>query len=454
MTFHVHLSQLGRILDRPESDLGNYPPDLPLSGITTDSRVVGPGQVFLALRGEFFDGHDFVNSAIDRGAGAVIVDRPLSGEFPGEVPRFVVEDTLASYQKIARWWRERFSIPVIAVTGSVGKTTTKELISAALGTGGNVHKTTANYNNEIGVPKTLLELDDRHDSAVIEMGMRGPGEIALLARIARPTIAVITNVGTAHIGRLGSEEAIAAAKCELLAEMPDTGLAIFPRDHPLLQRAAARVWKGETLTYGLESGDLVGRLIAPDMVRVDGMDFPLPLPGRHNALNFLAAIAVAKVLGYDLTPLTARIAVDLPGGRSKQYRLEPDILLLDETYNAGLESMLAALELLKETSGTRHIAVLGAMKELGEFSDEYHRRVGEKAKKLGIDRLFVLVDDPAASAIAEGSIGIETECFPDRDSLTERLREILRAGDRVLLKASHSVGLNRVVETLVSQGDR
>jgi UDP-N-acetylmuramoyl-tripeptide--D-alanyl-D-alanine ligase len=450
MPFHLSLSQLSEIIGFPSLETGEKLEAFLGNGITTDSRILEPGQVFLALRGESFDGHDFVDRAIERGAIALIVDHQVSLASPRKIPVFLVKNTLETYQQLARWWRDRFSIPVIAVTGSVGKTTTKELIASVLATQGKVHKTIANYNNEIGVPKTLLELEESHTSAVIEMGMRGPGEIALLSQITRPTIAVITNVGTAHIGRLGSEEAIAAAKCELLEEMPPTGMAIFHHDNPLLLRTATRVWRGRTLTYGLEGGDLVGHLIAPDILRVDGEDFPLPLPGRHNALNYLGAIAVAKVLGYDLTPLRSGLTVTLPGSRSRRYPLAPDILLLDETYNAGLESMLAALELLQETPGKRHIAVLGAMKELGEFSDQLHRRVGERVKKLGIDRLFVLVDDPIAQAIAEGAIGIETDCFVTREELIQGVREILAAGDRVLFKASNSVGLNAVVEAIAA----
>lgn len=450
MPFHSSLCHLGEIIGFPPIGNGEKFVDRPVGEIVTDSRTLKPGQVFLALRGEAFDGHDFVDTAIQKGASALIVDRPVSVKSPSEIPIFLVTNTLETYQKLATWWRGLWSIPAIAVTGSVGKTTTKELIAAVLGTGGRVHKTTANYNNEIGVPKTLLELDESHSAAVIEMGMRGPGEIALLARITRPTIAVITNAGTAHIGRLGSEEAIAAAKCELLAEMPDTGVAIFNADIPLLRTTAARVWKGKTLTYGLENGELRGELVNPDTLRVEGEDFPLPLPGRHNALNYLAAIAVAKVLEYDITPLKAGLAVNLPGSRSRRYELAPDILLLDETYNAGLESMLAALELLRETPGKRRIAVLGTMKELGEFSGELHRRVGERAVKLGIDRLFILVDDPAALGIARGAIGIDTECFATREELARALRENLTEGDRVLFKASNSVGLNAVVGAIVA----
>ena len=231
------------------------------SKIQTDSRSLKFGEVFVALRGEQFDGHEFVSLAIKQGAIAAIVDRQFPIDVEQELPLLQVENTLQAYQKIASWWREQFEIPVIAVTGSVGKTTTKELIGAVLETQGKVHKTQANFNNEIGVPKTLLELGSEHDYAVIEMAMRGLGEIALLCQLARPTVGVITNVGTAHIGRLGSEEAIAQAKCELLAQMSPTGVAVLNHDNSRLITTAATVWQGQTLTYGLQGGNLQGRLI-------------------------------------------------------------------------------------------------------------------------------------------------------------------------------------------------
>jgi UDP-N-acetylmuramoyl-tripeptide--D-alanyl-D-alanine ligase len=446
MTLQIPLTQIREIIDAKTQNIVDNYQGINVTGITTDSRRVAEGEIFLALAGENFDGHNFVETAIEKGAIAAIVQKQILTNSSKQIPQFQVKNSLEAYQKLARWWRDRFNIPVIAVTGSVGKTTTKELISSVLSIQSNVHKTQANYNNEIGVPKTLLQLESSHDFAVIEMAMRASGEIALLAQITRPTVGMITNVGTAHIGRLGSEEAIAQAKCELLAEMPNTSIAILNHDNPLLQKTAAKVWQGETISYGLEGGDLKGELIDSQTLRVEGKDFPLPLSGRHNALNYLGALAVAKVLNVDWTPLMQGLTVNLPGGRSRRYDMPHDISILDETYNAGLESMLAALHLLKETPGKRHIAVLGTMKELGERSPQFHRQVGEKVKELGIEQLFVLVDDPETEAIAEGALGISSECFQDRDELVKRLIEIAQSGDRILFKASNSVGLNRVVE--------
>ena len=432
----------------------------PIKGITTDSRSLQPGEAFLALSGERFDGHQFVEQAIAQGAVCAIVNSDFAARHP-DWPLLAVADTLAAYQAIAHWWRQQFKIPIIGVTGSVGKTTTKELIAAVLSTQGNVLKTQANYNNEIGVPKTLLQIDHRHDYAVVEMAMRGRGEIALLSQIAAPTIGLITNVGTAHIGRLGSEQAIAEAKCELLAEMPKDSIAILNHDNPRLIQTAASVWSGKTVTYGLTGGDLSGKLVDPQTLQVEGIELKLPLPGSHNALNFLAALAVWKVLQPKNTPpqqlyqsLKTGLNVVLPAGRAKRYDLDNDVVILDETYNAGLESMKAALQLLAQTPGKRHIAVLGTMKELGEKSAEFHHQIGQLTHELNLDALFILAEIPEATAMATGAVGLPFIEIEDIESetahynLTQQLIEFIQPGDRILLKASHSVGLNQVVEQL------
>lgn len=444
MACQLSLTKLVDILGAKSLNLSTEMAASCFTAITTDTRQLKPGSLFVALRGENFDGHDFAKLAIEKGAIAVIIDRHAETQLQG-VPQLQVEDTLVAYQQIARWWRDQFSIPVIAVTGSVGKTTTKELIAAVLSTSGKVLKTQANYNNEIGVPKTLLELGAEHDYAVIEMGMRGLGEIALLSQIARPTVSVITNVGTAHIGLLGSEQAIANAKCELLAEMPTTSVAVLNYDNQRLLNTAATVWQGKTITYGLEGGDLEGKLISPQTLEVAGIKLPVPLAGRHNALNYLGALAVATVVGVDWTPLTGGLTVELPSGRAQRYDLPNDLVILDETYNAGLESMLAALQLLAGTPGGRHIAVLGTMKELGRRSPEFHQQVGELAQRLNLDALLILVDDPEAKAIASGAQTLVAECFASHEALVKRLVELVQPGDRLLFKASRSVGLDRVV---------
>ena len=464
----VTLFQLTEILTTTKVTGFHTPEKTLITSINTDTRNLQPGEGFLALRGNNFDGHNFVGEAIEKGASCVIVEQEYTlnseiEQLSNNIPILQVENTLKAYQKIARWWRDRFDIPVISVTGSVGKTTTKELIAEVLATQGKVMKTEANYNNEIGVAKTLLQLSNEENYAVVEMAMRGPGEIAELTHIANPTIGLITNVGTAHIGRLGSVEAIAEAKCELLREMSDSSIAILNYDNQRLIETAAKVWSGETFTYGLEGGNLQGKLIDSQTINVEGVDLPLPLPGSHNASNYLAALAVLKVLhGKDIStktlfePLTNNFSVQLPGSRAKRYDLENDIVILDESYNAGLESMIAALNLLAETPGKRHIAVLGTMKELGNKSILFHQQVGNVVKNLNIDGLFILADFEEAKAMATGAASLQFIKVENitadnaHHNLAKYLQEFLQPGDRVLFKASHSVELNKVVELLIN----
>ena len=418
-----------------------------VAGVTTDTRTVQPGELFVALEGETFNGHNFVAQAIERGAIAAIVRKGVIPE-AANLPLLAVDDTLVAYQTLARWWRRQCGIRVVAITGSVGKTTTKEIIAAALAQFGSVLKTQANYNNEVGVPKTLLGLTTDHDYAVVEMGMRGPEEIALLARIAVPNVALITNVGTAHIGRLGSREAIAQAKCELLQELPPASIAVLNHDDALLMNAAAAVWSGQQMTYGLAGGDVCGELIG-DKVLVEGVAIPLPLPGRHNALNLLGAIATLKALSLDWAKLAPGFTVSMPAGRAQRHHLPNDIVLLDETYNAGAEAMVAAIQLLADQPGTRRIAVLGTMKELGDQSIALHRHVGEAVVAQGLDRLLILADPNEAEAMAAGAKAVPTEQFESHERLAARLREMVRGGDRILFKASRSVEMDKVVDQLL-----
>ena len=416
--------------------------------ITTDSRQLEPNSLFVALVGERFDGHDFVPGAIADGALTALVQQDWLQGQPHPPAVLPVADTLAAYQGLGQWWRQQQRAAIVAITGSVGKTTTKELVAAALGTQGTVLKTQANFNNEIGVPKTLLQLQPHHDFGVIEMGMRGPGEIALLSRIAHPDVAVITNVGTAHLGRLGSEQAIADAKCELLAELPPQAIAVLNHDNARLMATAQGVWAGRTLTFGLEGGDIQGQWFGDQTLVVQGVPLPLPLPGRHNALNWLAAIAVMVALDLDWRVLAQGLTVALPAGRARQIPLGEDIVLLDETYNAGFESMSAALQLLAQTPGQRHIAVLGTMKELGDCSLDLHHRLGTVVQQLGIDQLLILADPDEALALVEGAGPVPSQSFTDHGSLVAALKGMLQPGDRVLLKASRSVGLDQVVTVL------
>jgi len=427
--------------------------NIEIRGVISDSRKLKAGQLFVALTGENFDGHGFVANAIAHGAVAAIVTHEwASSESLKGLPILAVNDPLVAYQDLARWWRSQFQRPVVSVTGSVGKTTTKEIIASMLACyvapDKQVHKSQANHNNDIGVAQTLLAIaPEQHDFVVVEMGMRGLGEIERLAKIALPTVSVITNVGTAHIGRLGSREAIIQAKCELLAETPPTGTAILNADNPLLLEAASKVWQGKTITYGLGIGDVNGELI-DDKLHVDNLTWDLPLPGRHNALNFLAGLAVLKALNLDWQRTIQGIGkLDLPFGRAQLYELPQDVIILDETYNASPEGMLAALRQLADMPAKRHWAVLGTMKELGEMSTQLHNQIGEAISKLGIEGAIILADGEADAILAgaNGSLKYAIACQSYED-VTQALLQKVGSGDRILFKASRSVGMDQVVE--------
>ncbi|MBE9062435.1 UDP-N-acetylmuramoyl-tripeptide--D-alanyl-D-alanine ligase [cf. Phormidesmis sp. LEGE 11477] len=445
--FRASLGEIAKVLAVAPAACVGIDTQKVVTGVTTDTRMVQSGELFVALVGETFDGHDFASQAIAKGAIAAIVQ---PGMLPESVsfPRIEVTDTLSAYQILGRWWRSQCAPPVVAITGSVGKTTTKELVAAALSQFGTVLKTQANYNNEIGVPKTLLELTSEHDYAVIEMGMRGLEEIALLTQIARPTVALITNVGTAHIGRLGSREAIAQAKCELLRELPTDGTAVLNHDDARLMATAAKFWSGAQITYGLEGGDVQGQIVGSDII-IDGLKIPMPLQGRHNALNLLGAIATLKALNLDWRQLSQGFSVSMPAGRSQRHSLPNDILLLDETYNAGTEAMIAALQLLADQPGSRHIAVLGTMKELGAQSVDLHRAIGETVARLNLDRLLILADPDEAEAMAVGAKSVPAQQFKDHNELAQCLKAQLKPGDRVLFKASRSVEMDKIVDQLL-----
>jgi UDP-N-acetylmuramoyl-tripeptide--D-alanyl-D-alanine ligase len=448
----------------------NIDPNAEFDGICTDSRKLQAGQLFVALVGENFDGHEFVAQAIAQGAVAAVVQ---SDRFSNEsdLPLLIVPDTIAAYQAIALWWRLQCNLPVVAVTGSAGKTTTKELIAALLSyytdPGKSVHKSAANYNNDIGVAQTLLGIDPNHHSfVVVEMGMRGPGEIARLARVAQPTVSVITNIGTAHIGRLGSQAAIAAAKCELLELTPPDGIAVLNGEDRLLLQTASGVWHGNIVTYGLcdrthsmGSSDFDGRInskivgeLKGDTLRVREMTWQMPLTGRHNALNFLASLGVLQSLGLDwqIAHQSAAQGIknfSLPSGRAQVHHLKDDVLILDETYNASPEATIAALNLLASTPGRRRWAILGTMKELGAMSNLLHTKIGETVAGLGIDRLLVLFDGEADAILlgAGDRLSLGKGCTSHAEIVATLLR-LVEPGDRLLFKASRSVGMDLAVQ--------
>ena len=431
--------------------------------ICTDSRQLSGGDLFLPLIGERFDGHGFLAAALKAGAAALTAQAGhlapasqasvLAAAAAAHVPLWLVPDTLQAYQDLAGLWRLQLAAPVVAVTGSAGKTTTRELIRSALAPLGPIWASSGNENNDVGVPLTLLGAGPDQAALVVEMGMRGLGEIERLSRCASPDVAVITNIGTAHIGRLGSREAIATAKCEIVAGLRPDGLVVIPAGDPLLDRALARVWSGRVVRVALQgegheaAADLVGTFDCQgEILELAGVALPVPLEGVHHARNLMLAMAVARELG--LEPERWRpLQVDLPGGRSRRLQ-QNGLLILDETYNASPEAVLAALELLAQQPG-RRFAVLGTMLELGEQSLALHRSVAERARQLDLDGLVIVDQGEEGAAMVEAATGLsrlrQVDC---PEAAAEPLQQWLQPGDVLLLKASRGVALERLIPLL------
>ena len=431
--------------------LGPSPdPDMALGRICTDSRSLQPGDFFVPLVGESFDGHRFLAQLPALGAQAAVVGQSWLNPVPSDLLHWRVDDTLQAYQQLALLHRRALGQPVVAVTGSAGKTTTRELIRAALAPLGPVHCSEGNNNNDIGVPLTVLSADTHHRALVIEMGMRGPGEIERLSRCTEPDVAVITNIGTAHIGRLGSREAIAAAKCEITAALKADGVVVIPAGDALLETALSKVWSGRVLRVRLAddasvAADCIGAVDAGQL-EVGGHRLPLPLEGCHNARNCLLALAVADQLGVSSTSLNA-MEVSVPGGRNRRL-VQGGLTLLDETYNASPEAVMAALALLSSQPG-RRFAVLGTMLELGAESLQLHCAVATQAAALKLDGLVVVDGGEEGRAMANAAAALpRIAVVSSPEDAAEPLSKWLRAGDVVLLKASRGVALEKLIPLL------
>ena len=438
------------------------------SMVCTDSRRLNAGQLYLPLVGERFDGHTFLVAALDAGASGLLAqadrlspgaaDALLANATRAAVPLWWVPDTLQAYQDLAGLWRQQLEAPVVAVTGSAGKTTTRELIRAALAPLGSVWASSGNENNDIGVPLTLLGASPGQVAVVVEMGMRGLGEIERLSRCARPDVAVITNIGTAHIGRLGSRGAIATAKCEITTGLSADGVVLIPAGDPLLDQALARVWQGRVVRVALDGdgfeaqADRVGRLDAlGETLEYAGVTLPVPLEGAHHARNLLLALAVAEELGLDPARWQP-LEVALPGGRSRRLEIG-GVRVLDETYNASPEAVLASLDLLGRQPG-RRIAVLGTMLELGDQSLPLHRQVAERARQLNLDGLVIVDGGAEGEAMLAAASGLpRLECVTSAEAAAAPLAEWLEPGDVLLLKGSRGVALERLIPLLERQSD-
>ena len=446
----LRIQQLIDLWGQPQGPL--VPPEQAIGPVCTDSRRLTPGSFFVPLVGERFDGHCFLEQLPALGGQGAVVSMDWTAPLPDGLLHWRVDDTTAAYQQLALLHRRQLALPLVAVTGSAGKTTTRELIRSVLAPLGAIRASEANNNNDVGVPLTVLGAKVDDSALVIEMGMRGPGEIARLSRCTEPDVAVITNIGTAHIGRLGSREAIATAKCEITAALHPQGVVVIPAGDPLLEQALAAVWHGQVLRVRLDddpdiNADLIG-VIEDERLLLDGVSIPMPLDGRHNARNLLLALAVGAHLGVE--PATAaQLQVNVPGGRNRRLQ-QGGLTLLDETYNASPEAVLAALDLLADQPG-RRFAVLGTMLELGERSVDLHRAVAARAAALKLDGLVLVDGSDAGQAMAEVASGLNRLALvATPEAAAEPLGQWLQAGDVVLLKASRGVALERLIPLLPS----
>ncbi|MBB6115618.1 UDP-N-acetylmuramoyl-tripeptide--D-alanyl-D-alanine ligase [Rahnella inusitata] len=427
--------------------------DTQIDSVTTDTRQVTPGGLFIALKGEKYDAHDFAEEAVKAGSGALLVSKRL----PVDVPQLVVADTRIALGQLGGWVRQQAPARVVGLTGSSGKTSVKEMTAAILRECGNVLYTAGNFNNDIGVPLTLLRLTAEHDFAVIEMGANHAGEIAYTTALARPETALINNLSAAHLEGFGSLAGVAQAKGEIFEGLPDDGIAVINADnndwanwqHKLTDKKVWRFSATQRADIDFRASDVrlsplntAFTLHSPQ----GSIDVSLPVPGRHNIANALAAAALALSVGASLDNVRAGLATL----QSVKGRLFPIVLsegktLLDDSYNANVGSMTAAAQVLAEMPGYRVMAV-GDMAELGAESESCHRQVGEAIRDAGIDKVFSIGHDSRIISDLSGC----GEHVEDKAALTARLTSLLseHAVITVLIKGSRSAAMEQVVRAL------
>jgi UDP-N-acetylmuramoyl-tripeptide--D-alanyl-D-alanine ligase len=439
---------------------GGSPPPVEVTGWSVDTRTQNPGDVYFALRGPNFDGHAFVDAAVEKGAAAVVVERGPGASAQGSANATVLDvaDTLRALQDAGSWARKKWGGRVVGVTGSAGKTTTKDAIAHLLETAMPVGRTIGNLNNHVGVPLSVLRLPDDSRAAVLEMGMNHGGEIARLAEIARPDVGVVTNVGYAHVEFFANGiEGVAAAKRELIEGLPRHGVAVLNADDPRVARFR-EVHPGRSITFGFsEAADV--RAERADFgadgsrFRALGVDYETGLTGRHAVLNLLAAIAVAQV--FEIAPEKLRDAVgNFAVGKMRGERSEHrGITVWNDCYNSNPEAARSMIDVLAATPAGRRIAVLGEMRELGDASEELHRNVGRYAAGHGVDLLIGVhgsakwtVDEARAAGLPKGAAVF----FEDAVEAGDFARQAAKPGDAVLFKGSRGVRVERALERFVA----
>ncbi len=430
--------------------------NLSLEGVSTDSRHLVPGELFIALSGEHFDGHDYVASALARGACAAIVEADRA-EVLADVggPLLVVESALEALGQIAAHYRRRFELPVIGITGSSGKTTTKDMVAAVLSKRYHVLKTVGTENNEIGVPKTLLQLTPEHEAVVLELAARKEGDIRYLCSIAQPTLGALLNIGTAHLEFFGSVEGVAKAKGELLEYLDESSIALINADDRVVCQGVQRT-KGRLLTFGFQcESKFRGEGLILDQKGCGHFllhNFPIDLqiPGKHNAYNALAAAAIGLELGVDPGQIQEALCSFRPAPRRSEVTHKNGVTLINDSYNANPSSMRAALDMLSamKSTGGRKVALLGDMLELGEQSPQLHADVGRQAAEV-VDILLAIGSHSQHIAEAAQASGLtQVHRFVDKEQAVSYLTSELKTGDIFIAKASRGMRLWEVVEQL------
>ena len=430
-----------------------------LADVCTDTRKIQPGSLFVCLRGERFDGHSFASQAAQLGAAALLVDHPVDAD----VPQLVVTDTGKALLQLAGWYRRRFQLPVVGLTGSVGKTTTKEFIALVLGAKYNTLKTQGNLNNEIGVPQMLFRLEDSHTAAVIEMGMNHFGEISRLTRAVAPTVGLITNIGVSHIENLGSRAGILQAKLEILEGMAPDAPLIVNMDNDMLR--TVKLGDRPLLTFAIDdqSADFTATDIAEQgstttfTVHHSAFTQPVTIPtvGIHNVYNALAAMAVGYVTGVDSAAAASALANYVPAGMRQNLVQVGGVQVIEDCYNASPDSMRAALQTLGKLPVHRRYAVLGAMLELGDYAKEAHTQVGKMAAENGIDGVLAYGADAAYIVEAAKQAGLENaRLFDTKEALAQSLAQQVQPGDGVLFKGSRGMHLEDVMHTVYERWEK
>jgi UDP-N-acetylmuramoyl-tripeptide--D-alanyl-D-alanine ligase len=445
---------LARIAEFVSGSAAFAPEDV-AHGYSIDSRTVGPGQLFFAVKGERLDGHDFVESSLEGGAVAAVVRKDQLGRYPRQTRLLAVEDTLVALQTLARAVRKLWGKPLIGITGSMGKTTTKEAVAHVLSTRFRVLKSEGNFNNHFGLPLMLLKLEPEHDVAVIEMGMSHAGEIRALAKIAQPEIGVVTNVAPVHLEFFDSVAAIALAKYELVESLPASGTTVLNADDEYVSQFG-RDFKGKVVMYGTRATADV----RAENVRnrgAEGTEFDvviggarehatLPLVGEHNILNALAAVAVGLERGLKLSEAVSALA-DLAAAdkRGEVVRLG-NITVINDCYNCNPKALAAMVDALAAMDARRRIVVAGAMLELGPAGEELHRQVGQHIAEKKIDVLLG-VNGPAEAMVEAARLaGMRADFVATPEEAGEWLAREARDGDAVLMKASRGVKLEKALE--------